>query len=210
MRRICELRIQNGYTQEFLGRLVGCDRRNISRYESGLREPDRETLVRLSRALNTTADYLLNISDVPDAAKTMWDLLHRDEFCGLCPDEVERLARTALEIKSQRKREGGAIMSFDRLISKIIETKNSTVLGLDPALEFIPESIKTQAYLEHGETLEGASDALLRFNKALIDSVYDIVPAVKPQAAYYERYGWQGVRTLSETISYGACYKQWL
>ena len=36
----------------------------------------------------------------------------------------------------------------------------------------------------------------------MIDSVYDIVPAVKPQAAYYEMYGWQGVRTLAETIAY--------
>jgi orotidine-5'-phosphate decarboxylase len=93
-------------------------------------------------------------------------------------------------------------MSLDRLISKIIETKNPTVLGLDPKLDYVPAEIKEEAYKLHGKTLEGAADALLRFNKALIDAIYDIVPAVKPQAAYYEMYGWQGVRALAETISY--------
>jgi len=93
-------------------------------------------------------------------------------------------------------------MSFDRLISKIIETQNPTVLGLDPKLDYIPADLKEEAYKLHGKTLEGAADALLRFNKALIDAIYDIVPAVKPQVAYYEMYGWQGVRALAETISY--------
>ena len=93
-------------------------------------------------------------------------------------------------------------MSFDRLISKITATRNPTVLGLDPKLGYIPDQLKEAAYQAHGKTLEGAADALLRFNKALIDAVYDIVPAVKPQAAFYEMYGWQGVRALAETISY--------
>jgi len=93
-------------------------------------------------------------------------------------------------------------MSFDRLISKITATQNPTVLGLDPKLGYIPAQLKEAAYQAHGKTLEGAADALLRFNKALIDAVYDIVPAVKPQAAFYEMYGWQGVRALAETISY--------
>ncbi|MFI3206219.1 MAG: orotidine-5'-phosphate decarboxylase, partial [Clostridia bacterium] len=44
--------------------------------------------------------------------------------------------------------------------------------------------------------------SLLEYNKALIDAHCDIVPAVKPQAAYYEMYGWQGVKALSETIAY--------
>jgi orotidine-5'-phosphate decarboxylase len=76
------------------------------------------------------------------------------------------------------------------------------VLGLDPTLDYIPVEIKEKAYSVYGKTLEGAADAILRFNKALIDAVYDIVPAVKPQAAFYERYGWQGVCALAETINY--------
>lgn len=93
-------------------------------------------------------------------------------------------------------------MSLDRLIAKIIATRNPTVLGLDPKLDYIPADLKEAAYEAHGKTLEGAADALLRFNKALIDAVCDLVPAVKPQAAYYEMYGWPGVRVLADTISY--------
>ncbi len=93
-------------------------------------------------------------------------------------------------------------MSFDRLISRIMATQNPTVLGLDPRIEYIPANLKEEAYRVHGKTLEGAADAILRFNKALIDAVYDIIPAVKPQAAFYELYGWPGVRALTETITY--------
>ena len=93
-------------------------------------------------------------------------------------------------------------MSFDRLIKKIVETQNPTVAGLDPKLDFIPDYIKENAYMEHGKTLEGAAEALFEFNKGLIDALYDIVPAVKPQAAYYEMYGWHGVHALQKTIKY--------
>lgn len=93
-------------------------------------------------------------------------------------------------------------MSFDLLIKKIEQTDNVTVAGLDPKLEYIPSFIKNAAYAQHGKTLEGAAQALLDYNKGLIDALCDIVPAVKPQSAYYEMYGWQGVRTLYETIRY--------
>lgn len=93
-------------------------------------------------------------------------------------------------------------MSFDKLIKNIIEKQNPTVAGLDPKLDYIPEYIKSASYEKYGKTLDGAADALFEFNKGLIDALYDIVPAVKPQAAYYEMYGWQGVRTLEKTIAY--------
>lgn len=93
-------------------------------------------------------------------------------------------------------------MSFDRLIKNIIEKQNPTVAGLDPKLDYIPDYIKEASFAKYGVTLEGAADALLSFNKGLIDALCDIVPAVKPQAAYYEMYGWQGVKALAETIAY--------
>lgn len=93
-------------------------------------------------------------------------------------------------------------MALDRLIEKIVEMQNPTVAGLDPKLAFIPDFIKEEAYAKYGKTLEGAAEALLVYNKALIDALCDIVPAVKPQAAYYEMYGWQGVKALVETIQY--------
>ena len=93
-------------------------------------------------------------------------------------------------------------MAFDRLIKSIVEKQNPTVAGLDPKLDFIPDYIKDKAFEKYGKTLEGAASAILEYNKGLIDELYDIVPAVKPQSAYYEMYGWQGVKTLAETISY--------
>lgn len=183
-----------------LGHLVGSNRRNISRYECGLREPDRATLKNLAHVLGTTIDYLLETTDNPYPFKTPWDTFHRDEFRNLFDYEVEQLATAALSLKAKRK--GDCKMSFDRLIDKIIQTKNPSVMGLDPKLNYIPDYIKDEAFRLHGKTLEGAAAALFSFNKALIDSVSDIIPAVKPQAAYYEMYGWQGVRALAETITY--------
>ena len=93
-------------------------------------------------------------------------------------------------------------MSFDRLIARIDELKNPSVAGLDPKLEYVPRFLKDAFFVKDGHTLKAAAGAILAFNKALIDELCDIVPAIKPQAAYYEMYGWEGVRTLAETIRY--------
>ena len=93
-------------------------------------------------------------------------------------------------------------MSFDRMIEKIVETQNPTVAGLDPKLAYIPNYILDAAVEKYGKTLEAAAAALVEYNKGLIDALCDIVPAVKPQAAYYEMYGWQGVKALAETVAY--------
>lgn len=93
-------------------------------------------------------------------------------------------------------------MGFDRLIGAVKAKNNPTVAGLDPTLDMIPEFIKAESFEKFGNTFEGAADALLTFNKGLIDALCDIVPAVKPQCAYYEMYSWQGIKALYDTISY--------
>ncbi len=93
-------------------------------------------------------------------------------------------------------------MSFDTLIEKIIKTQNPTVVGLDPKLDYVPAYIKQKKFKKYGKTLEAAARAVFAFNKEIIDEIYDIVPAIKPQAAYYEMYGWQGVKALNKTIRY--------
>lgn len=93
-------------------------------------------------------------------------------------------------------------MSLDRLIEKIAELQNPTVAGLDPKLDFIPQQVQEEAFGRFGPSLEGAAEALYLFNVGLIDALCDIVPAVKPQCAYYEMYGWPGVRALERTIAY--------
>lgn len=91
---------------------------------------------------------------------------------------------------------------IDTLIEKIKEMGNPTVAGLDPKLAYLPEEMKKKAFDQYGETFEGAANAIFEFNKELIDALYDIVPAVKPQSAYYEMYGIEGIKCLKKTIDY--------
>ncbi|MGN0601642.1 MAG: orotidine-5'-phosphate decarboxylase [Oscillospiraceae bacterium] len=93
-------------------------------------------------------------------------------------------------------------MSFDRLIEKIVQTQNPSVVGLDPKLDYVPNYIIEKKVKKYGKTLKAASKAILEFNKAIIDEIHDICPAIKPQAAYYEMYGYEGVKTLYKTIQY--------
>ena len=93
-------------------------------------------------------------------------------------------------------------MSFDRLIEKIIEMKNPTVVGLDPKLEYVPEYLQRRYLDEDGWTLRAAAKAIFAFNQAIIDEIHDVVPAIKPQAAYYEMYGHYGIKALEKTIRY--------
>ncbi len=93
-------------------------------------------------------------------------------------------------------------MSFDRLIEKIVKLQNPTVVGLDPKLDYVPSFIKEKKFSKYGKTFKGAAKAILTYNKGIIDEICDIVPAIKPQAAYYEMYGWEGVKTLYKTIEY--------
>lgn len=93
-------------------------------------------------------------------------------------------------------------IELKKLIEKIVETQNPTVVGLDSLLDYIPEQVKAAAFEKYGENFDGAAEAIIQYNRGIIDAICDIVPAVKPQAAYYELYGWQGMKALSETIAY--------
>ena len=93
-------------------------------------------------------------------------------------------------------------MSFDVLQEKIIETQNPTVAGLDARIEYVPEHIRRVCYEQYGLNLRGACEAIWQFNVGLIDALCGVVPAVKPQAAYYENLGWRGMELLERTIRY--------
>ena len=93
-------------------------------------------------------------------------------------------------------------MSFDVLQDKIREKKNPTVAGLDTRIEYVPAHIQKKSFAQFGENLMGAADAVWEFNKGLIDALCDIVPAVKPQSAYYENLGWSGMAMMEKTIRY--------
>ena len=91
---------------------------------------------------------------------------------------------------------------IQKLISKIQKTGAPIVVGLDPMLNYIPEHIQKKAFGEFGETLEGAAEAVWQYNKAIVDEVYDLIPAVKPQIAMYEQFGVEGVKAFKKTVDY--------
>ncbi|MBQ8665392.1 MAG: orotidine-5'-phosphate decarboxylase [Lachnospiraceae bacterium] len=92
------------------------------------------------------------------------------------------------------------------MISKLIDSikkKNApVVVGLDPTLSNIPKKMVDRAIKDKGETFEAASDAIIEYNKAIVDSVCDLVPAVKPQIAMYEQFGIPGLMAFTETVNY--------
>ncbi|MCH5343055.1 MAG: orotidine-5'-phosphate decarboxylase [Acetatifactor sp.] len=91
---------------------------------------------------------------------------------------------------------------INKLISKIQKTNAPIVVGLDPTMKFVPEHIKSKAFAECGETLEGAAEAVWQYNKGIVDAISDLVPAVKPQIAMYEQFGVPGVIAFKKTVDY--------
>ena len=91
---------------------------------------------------------------------------------------------------------------IDKLIQKIQKTGAPVVVGLDPTMKFVPDHIRKAAFDEMGETLEGAAEAVWQFNKAIVDSTCDLIPAVKPQIAMYEQFGIPGLAAFKRTVDY--------
>ena len=91
---------------------------------------------------------------------------------------------------------------INKLNEKIKKTGAPIVVGLDPMLKYVPEFIRKQAFAEYGETLEGAAEAVWQYNKGIVDAVYDLIPAVKPQIAMYEQFGIPGMAAFKKTVDY--------
>ncbi len=91
---------------------------------------------------------------------------------------------------------------INRLVEKIKETGAPVVVGLDPMLDYVPKQVRKRAYEEFGETLEGAAEAIWQFNKEIVDKTFDLIPAVKPQAAMYEQFGIPGLEAFKRTVDY--------
>ncbi len=90
----------------------------------------------------------------------------------------------------------------DRLTERIEALSNPTVMGLDPKLEFIPEEIVKRHLSLSSDPAIASAEAIYEFNTKLIDAVCQVIPAIKPQFAYYEMYGIHGLEALYKTISY--------
>ena len=93
----------------------------------------------------------------------------------------------------------------DRLIDAVRAKGTPICVGLDPRLDKIPEFIREEAFNAEEnlhQPLRAAAESIIAFNKGIIDAVADLVPVVKPQIAFYEVFGFEGVRAYQETLDY--------
>lgn len=90
----------------------------------------------------------------------------------------------------------------NKLVENIKRTGAPIVVGLDPMLKYVPQHIQKKAFAEYGETLKGAAEAIWLYNKEIVDAVYDLIPAVKPQIAMYEQFGIEGLIAFRKTVAY--------
>lgn len=82
-------------------------------------------------------------------------------------------------------------MTFSQKLDQIITTNNSLVcVGLDADLAKIPKHLRELEY------------PVFEFNKAIIDATYDLVCAYKPNTAFYEALGVEGLAQLKMTMDY--------
>ena len=91
---------------------------------------------------------------------------------------------------------------IDKLVANIKKTNAPVVVGLDPMLNYIPSHILDRAIKDQGESLEAAGEAIWQYNKGIIDTTYDLIPAVKPQIAMYEQFGLPGLAAFKKTVDY--------
>ena len=97
---------------------------------------------------------------------------------------------------------------IEKLVERIKKLEAPIVVGLDPTLNFVPGFLLDKAINEKGDTLEAAADAIFEFNKKIVDAVYDLIPAVKPQIAMYEQFGIPGLMAYKQTVDY--CHEKGL
>ena len=94
------------------------------------------------------------------------------------------------------------IKMINKLVEQIQKKDAPVAVGLDPMLGYVPEHLTKKAFEEYGETLEGAAEAIWQYKKGIVDAVYDLIPAVKPQVAMYEQFGVPGMIAFKKTVDY--------
>ena len=77
----------------------------------------------------------------------------------------------------------GAMNFIDKLLSSARSNKSLLCIGLDPDPELMPPGV-----------------SVLEFNEAIVEATYDLVCAYKPNLAFYEAMGVEGLRTLAATV----------
>ena len=92
-----------------------------------------------------------------------------------------------------------ATTSFgDRLADAVERKRSQLVVGLDPQVDLLPVELRGDVHLGR----EHAAEAFGRFCRGVIDAVAPYVVAVKPQSAFFEELGADGVRALEDVCAY--------
>src|SRR5215218_9774352 len=86
----------------------------------------------------------------------------------------------------------------DRLAEVVERKRTQLVVGLDPSPDLLPVELRGDAHLGRRH----AADACARFCRGLVDAVAPYVVAVKPQVAFFEALGSDGLRALEDTCAY--------
>ena len=81
-------------------------------------------------------------------------------------------------------------MDYKELVENISEKQSFLCVGLDSDIEKIPEHLKT------------FDDPIFEFNKQIIDNTADYTVAYKPNLAFYESIGINGLISLDKTVKY--------
>jgi len=94
-------------------------------------------------------------------------------------------------------------MNFaDKLDAAVQAKGNAVCVGLDPRFDQLPKKIADAALKEHGMTAKAVAEAYYQFNVSILDALSDLVPVCKPQVAFYEELGWEGMRVYDATVRY--------
>ena len=91
-------------------------------------------------------------------------------------------------------------MFIDRLIDSIQQKNTPCIVGLDPAIDRMPDSWLAKQGINNSSSIDEYAEAIYQYNLMVLDAIADLVPAVKPQSAYYELFGSAGIVALEKTI----------
>ena len=90
----------------------------------------------------------------------------------------------------------------DRIVAACQEKNSIVCVGIDPRLEFLPDSLLSAALEKHGHSLEAASAAYAEFGQMVIDAVAKYAVAVKVQSAFFEMVGPAGMVACRQVVKH--------
>lgn len=150
-------------------------------------------------------------SDILLTAPAATFLEHLKERYDLIPvDRIDKVPHDLLKLEPKESAKTSAVPTTTlfsaRLVERVLRSDSRVCVGLDPDLVFFPKALLTQYGLNTVPRIidedyhRRAADCIIEFNRTIIDIVSNYCAAVKPQSAYYERFGHHGIRALSETV----------